>query len=244
MRPDTEICTRYSHIQHPSLNGLCTRWQQIRVCHSTGKVYKQPKTADTQGRAYINLQQSWRGLQTLNILSSSPHIHLSSMSAFSSSNWRTSETPRMGEPPRERWGARSSPAADKTGGSAHAWPGRRDRGGGGDNRSRQGGPYETTASHRTRDQAQGLDIERRARPDASDNTADTIAEGRRAYLGDLLYRVKPKEIGEMLDASGFEGRVEGIHISIDAVTGRNPGYCFVDFEARDDAERALDVLSA
>ncbi|ROV88231.1 hypothetical protein VPNG_10372 [Cytospora leucostoma] len=159
------------------------------------------------------------------------------MSAFSSSNWRTSDTQRMGEPPHEQWGTRSSSAAGKTG---SAWPGRRDRGSG-DNRSRRDGPYETTAPHPTWDQAQGFGLERRSRPDTSD-TADKIAQGRRIYLGNLLYRVKPKQIEEMLDASGFEGRVGGIHISVDAVTGRNPGYCFIDFEAREDAERALDAL--
>ncbi|KUI62051.1 Polyadenylate-binding protein RBP47A [Cytospora mali] len=67
--------------------------------------------------------------------------------------------------------------------------------------------------------------------------------GRRIYLGNLLYRVKPYEIEEMLNVNGFEGQVEGIHISIDAVTGRNPGYCFIDFKAREDAERALVSLA-
>ncbi|KAK7747352.1 hypothetical protein SLS53_001605 [Cytospora paraplurivora] len=92
-----------------------------------------------------------------------------------------------------------------------------------------------------RDRAQGFDIERRSRPDTADS-ADTVAQGRRIYLGNLLYRVKPKELEETLDASGFEGRVEGIHISVEAVTGRNPRYCFIDFEAREDAERALGAL--
>lgn len=46
----------------------------------------------------------------------------------------------------------------------------------------------------------------------------------------------------MLNASDFEGLIDGVHISIDAVTGRNPGYCFIDFKAREDADRALEEL--
>lgn len=46
----------------------------------------------------------------------------------------------------------------------------------------------------------------------------------------------------MLKANDFEGRVDGVHISVDAVTGRNPGYCFIDFKAREDADRALEEL--
>lgn len=46
----------------------------------------------------------------------------------------------------------------------------------------------------------------------------------------------------MLAANGFEDKFESIHISVDAVTGRNPGYCFVDFKDREDATIALDTL--
>ncbi|OHF00909.1 RNA recognition domain-containing protein [Colletotrichum orchidophilum] len=70
-----------------------------------------------------------------------------------------------------------------------------------------------------------------------------LAEGRRIYLGNLLYSVQPVEIEEMLKDNGFEG-YEQIHISMDPVTARNPGYCFVDFSDRGDAERALASLEA
>ncbi|KAK1999385.1 RNA recognition domain-containing protein [Colletotrichum falcatum] len=69
-----------------------------------------------------------------------------------------------------------------------------------------------------------------------------LAEGRRIYLGNLLYIVQPVEIEEMLKDNGFS-EYDKIHISMDPVTARNPGYCFVDFKARDDAERALSSLN-
>ncbi|KAK1971046.1 hypothetical protein LY78DRAFT_652199 [Colletotrichum sublineola] len=68
-----------------------------------------------------------------------------------------------------------------------------------------------------------------------------LAEGRRIYLGNLLYVVQPVEIEEMLKDNGFS-EYDKIHISMDPVSARNPGYCFVDFKARADAERALSSL--
>ncbi|KAK1624331.1 RNA recognition domain-containing protein [Colletotrichum phormii] len=70
-----------------------------------------------------------------------------------------------------------------------------------------------------------------------------LEEGRRIYLGNLLYSVQPAEIEDMLKDNGYEG-YEKIHISMDPVSARNPGYCFVDFAEREDAERALSSLDA
>jgi RNA recognition motif-containing protein len=70
-----------------------------------------------------------------------------------------------------------------------------------------------------------------------------LTEGRRVYLGNLLYAVKPTEIESMLAENGLDG-FEHIHISIDPVSARNPGYCFVDIKTREDAERALSDLQA
>ncbi|KAG7039187.1 modin [Colletotrichum scovillei] len=70
-----------------------------------------------------------------------------------------------------------------------------------------------------------------------------LEEGRRIYLGNLLYSIQPVDIEEMLKDNGFEG-YEKIHISMDPVSARNPGYCFVDFAERADAERALSSLDA
>lgn len=61
--------------------------------------------------------------------------------------------------------------------------------------------------------------------------------------GNLLYTVTPYDIEEVLNGSGFKN-FEHIHISIDPVSARNPGYCFVDFADRETAERALAELSA
>ncbi|KAJ6042957.1 RNA recognition motif domain protein [Penicillium canescens] len=61
--------------------------------------------------------------------------------------------------------------------------------------------------------------------------------------GNLPYNTKPYEIEEVLATNGF-GHLENIHISIDPVSARNPGYCFVDFTDRSTADHALSSLSA
>jgi RNA recognition motif-containing protein len=71
---------------------------------------------------------------------------------------------------------------------------------------------------------------------------DALAEGRRIYLGNLLYSVKPADVEDLLRQSGFDQSFEKLHISIDPVSGRNPGYCFAEFATRDEADRALDSL--
>ncbi|PHH72092.1 hypothetical protein CDD80_4778 [Ophiocordyceps camponoti-rufipedis] len=73
---------------------------------------------------------------------------------------------------------------------------------------------------------------------------DAIRAGRRIYLGNLPYTVKPYDVEELLVANGFDQCIDNIHISIDPVSARNPGYCFVDFVDRDTAERALADLKA
>ncbi|KAG6006164.1 hypothetical protein E4U21_007274 [Claviceps maximensis] len=73
--------------------------------------------------------------------------------------------------------------------------------------------------------------------------SDAIAEGRRIYLGNLLYTAEAQDIEESLRASGFED-FEAVHVSLDAASGRNPGYCFVDFVSRESAERAIESLDA
>lgn len=75
------------------------------------------------------------------------------------------------------------------------------------------------------------------------DATEKIAEGMRIYLGNLLYQVKPDEIDDMLAANGFREHVESVHISIDAFSGRNPGYCFIDFKSPDSAQSALENLA-
>jgi len=59
----------------------------------------------------------------------------------------------------------------------------------------------------------------------------------------LAYTVSPEDIETVLTGNGFDN-FQNIHISIDPVSGRNPGYCFVDFADRETAEIALSTLSA
>lgn len=79
-------------------------------------------------------------------------------------------------------------------------------------------------------------------PNGGAGDADALNEGRRIYLGNLSYSVKPAEVEQMLRDNGL-GQFEKIHISVDAFTGRNPGYCFAEFGSREDAERALTSLA-
>ncbi|GAB0138481.1 poly(A) RNA binding protein [Epichloe bromicola] len=74
-------------------------------------------------------------------------------------------------------------------------------------------------------------------------SSDALSECRRIYLGNLLYTVEAKEIEEGLRENGF-GDFEAVQLSVDPVSGRNPGYCFVDFVNHDGAERALESLNA
>lgn len=64
-----------------------------------------------------------------------------------------------------------------------------------------------------------------------------------ARAGNLSYSVSPTDVETVLAGSGFDN-FQNIHISIDPVSARNPGYCFVDFADRETAERALSELSA
>lgn len=47
----------------------------------------------------------------------------------------------------------------------------------------------------------------------------------------------------LLADSGF-GNFEKVHMSIDAISNRNPGYCFVDFPDKASADRTLESLDA
>lgn len=62
-------------------------------------------------------------------------------------------------------------------------------------------------------------------------------------VGNLPYSAKPHLIEEILVNNDL-GNIEHIHISIDPISRRNPGYCFVDFLDKETAERALASLAA
>ncbi|KAF8420405.1 hypothetical protein EV426DRAFT_537678 [Tirmania nivea] len=63
----------------------------------------------------------------------------------------------------------------------------------------------------------------------------------RLYVGNLLYRVQAHTLTHFFSSAGFVNI--NISISIDPFTGRNPSFCFVDFESEEEAERALTELN-
>ncbi|KAK5087770.1 hypothetical protein LTS08_008128 [Lithohypha guttulata] len=63
----------------------------------------------------------------------------------------------------------------------------------------------------------------------------------RLYVGNLLYSAKRDDIAQFFNENGFN--VANISMSVDPMTGRNPSYCFVDFESADDASRAMNELN-
>ncbi|KAK0385123.1 hypothetical protein NLU13_7601 [Sarocladium strictum] len=76
---------------------------------------------------------------------------------------------------------------------------------------------------------------------ADDHDArSAIEEGRRIYVGSLRYTAKPEDIEVLLQSHGFTH--EKIHMSIDPISDRNPGYCFVELPSAEEATRALSVL--
>ncbi|KAK0656888.1 hypothetical protein B0T16DRAFT_314967 [Cercophora newfieldiana] len=77
--------------------------------------------------------------------------------------------------------------------------------------------------------------------DSIPQTGDAASEGRRIYVGNLRYSVTPTDIETVLRETGL-GNFEQIHISIDSISQRNPGYCFVEFPTREAAEEALKIL--
>lgn len=72
--------------------------------------------------------------------------------------------------------------------------------------------------------------------------SDALPEGRGISLGNILYQFRPEEITKALEGEEF-GAFDQIQISIGPVTSRNPGYCFVEFSTREDAQAALRTMS-
>jgi RNA recognition motif-containing protein len=75
-----------------------------------------------------------------------------------------------------------------------------------------------------------------------DGASSATADGRRIYLGNLLYSVKPEDVDALLQEHGLS-KYDKIHLSFDPISARNPGYCFVEFFHRDDANQALEALA-
>ncbi|PQE17629.1 hypothetical protein CJF31_00007766 [Rutstroemia sp. NJR-2017a BVV2] len=91
-----------------------------------------------------------------------------------------------------------------------------------------------------RDRRDDLKVHRPERQHDEDDAARSIAQGRRIYLGNLLYRTTVEDLEEFLKSYGF--LFDKVHISVDPVSGRNPGYCFIEFSDRQTADRAIAEL--
>lgn len=63
----------------------------------------------------------------------------------------------------------------------------------------------------------------------------------RLYVGNLLYSAQKDDIAQFFAENGFN--VANLNMSIDPETGRNPSYCFVDFDTADEASRAMSELN-
>ncbi|KAK3990006.1 hypothetical protein QBC44DRAFT_77391 [Cladorrhinum sp. PSN332] len=64
----------------------------------------------------------------------------------------------------------------------------------------------------------------------------------RIYVGSLDYFAKPTDVEDLLNETGL-GDFEKIHLSVDPISGRNPGYCFVEFGDHGLATQALEQLA-
>jgi RNA recognition motif-containing protein len=82
--------------------------------------------------------------------------------------------------------------------------------------------------------SQPRDTFRRPINDAAAEQA--IEEGRRLYVGNMPYEATIRDVESLFkDVSG----IQGINMSVDPMTGRNPSYCFVDFESKELAARIM-----
>jgi RNA recognition motif-containing protein len=68
-----------------------------------------------------------------------------------------------------------------------------------------------------------------------------IDEGRRVYVGNMPYQATIHDVEKLFSevASG----IEGISMSVDPLTGRNPSYCFIDFTSSDLAQSVMEGYS-
>ncbi|KAL6851159.1 hypothetical protein ACO1O0_008287 [Amphichorda felina] len=139
----------------------------------------------------------------------------SAASCFGSDSWRTRSTQNPDT---------SSPRDARSHGASPSWRGHQ--------QDNQAIPQDRVRDRETNKPSSNL----------KDDASDAPSEGRRIYLGNIFYNVRPEEIREASQSSGFPD-IENIHISVDPVTGRNPGYCFVEFATREMANAAIEGMS-
>ncbi|KAL1995971.1 hypothetical protein VTN49DRAFT_837 [Thermomyces lanuginosus] len=80
-------------------------------------------------------------------------------------------------------------------------------------------------------------------PDAvpSGNSQDAFAEGRRLYVGNLPYVARREDVEGLFPPDQY--RIVRMDFSVDPFTSRNPSYCFVDMETKEQADRAMRELN-
>ncbi|ODH38579.1 hypothetical protein ACO22_02279 [Paracoccidioides brasiliensis] len=74
-------------------------------------------------------------------------------------------------------------------------------------------------------------------------TMKSFSEGRRLYVGNMPYMAKKKDVESLFTEGETVYNVERIDISIDPFTGRNPSYCFVELETKQQADLAILELN-
>jgi cold-inducible RNA-binding protein len=64
--------------------------------------------------------------------------------------------------------------------------------------------------------------------------------GKRLYVGNLSYQVSSEELEQLFQA---HGTVRSAQVMSDPETGRSRGFGFVEMEADDEAQAAIDALN-
>ncbi|RAL66386.1 hypothetical protein DID88_006077 [Monilinia fructigena] len=131
-----------------------------------------------------------------------------------SNNWRVKQDPPQSPSGEER---------------VSPWSSSRNRGGG-----QTGGSDRPNQGRFSRNE--GPDSPRKSSQLTESDKA--IEEGRRIYVGNLSYDTTPEDIEIIFQDVPRESRT--VHMSIDSLTKRNPGYCFVTFTTKDMADDALN----
>ncbi|KAL4794072.1 hypothetical protein BDV19DRAFT_390581 [Aspergillus venezuelensis] len=76
---------------------------------------------------------------------------------------------------------------------------------------------------------------------ASPSTSTALEEGRRIYFGNMPYTAKEQHVRGFFETEGYT--IAKLDISIDPFSGRNPSYCFVEFDTKEEADRAMTELN-
>lgn len=78
-------------------------------------------------------------------------------------------------------------------------------------------------------------------PNSDEDNTKAISEGRRIYVGNLVYHATPEDVKLHIIKAGYT--VERVDMSMDFFTGRNPSYCFVEFASKEQADGAIESLT-